>query len=339
MKVLILPISGGRFVTQLGSMKKLAEMGYRPEICLSASGGNISAYVAMAADWDPLEIMTISSRVRKEFFSRPWHPNSVISGITGFTKGSLYREGKGGQEFFKSLFNEHSVQDIEIWTGTYNSSKAQVRLFCNRSRERSLIDAGHINYNIYQCQPHVYCSGDLDMISSSILASASIPAIVPPTFIDIDGTRDSYIDGGIASASPLKILQQSLIEKGKDNGSLRMIYVSPIDLDSPPKKDNQQNIINEITRNIDEMLTSSTRFDRIFAYEILIALNRENLAITKCEGDNFDKSMLEMGDCSLVELYPKNGDIKVDLATFTREEVLDGLEEAYKSMNFRMWFF
>ena len=86
MNILVLPVSGGGFVSQLAIIQHLCTIDYKPDITLASSGGNVSAYISMAASWKWAAIERISRDLSQDLFVKPWNDIMILSIITGYFK-------------------------------------------------------------------------------------------------------------------------------------------------------------------------------------------------------------------------------------------------------------
>src|SRR3972149_11408146 len=129
MYVLVLPVSGGGFVSQLAIIQHLCESHIVPDLTLSSSGGNVAAYVAAAADWKWPGIERVAKDLTQDLFVRPWSNITSVAFIMGYFKGDVYNRGSGVHEFLSRHFNTKTITNYEIWTGTYNKRRQRARLF------------------------------------------------------------------------------------------------------------------------------------------------------------------------------------------------------------------
>lgn len=214
-----LSISGGCFVNQLGLLQEVYEAriyanggkitgkkSYAPDICFGASGGNVAAYVGLAADWSSQGIFRVSRLLEHKYFARKWVPEQLAlipNLLIGLFKGSIYQAGYGAKELFERIFTEESIQRVEIWTGVYNSDLKQAQFFCNRSREKSLVNDVFFNEEQFRFDslPLKFTNGNIEELARVSIASASIPIVVPNQQID----NFMYADGGVMYASPLSV--------------------------------------------------------------------------------------------------------------------------------------
>jgi len=86
--IAILPASGQNFIAQLVIMQHLSHIGYKPNLLLGSSGGNLVAYICAAADFNSFAIERIAKELKPEFFVKPWHSSAPISTLYGFFMGS-----------------------------------------------------------------------------------------------------------------------------------------------------------------------------------------------------------------------------------------------------------
>jgi len=336
MHILVMPVSGGGFASQLGIMQHLCEINYKPDITLASSGGNVAAYVASAAKWNWPSIERISKNLTQEMFIKKWNTISSLALIYGYFKGNIYNQGYGVKEFLKNNFNEETIIKDEIWTGTYNKNKQKAQLFCNKEKKNSLIDINYIDYDLTQSLKPIYSNGNIDLIAKSCIASASIPAIVPAQKID----KEYYIDGGIAGATPLKILQEPILKKvDKDNSSLHIFYINSLDLSSPNLTD-CKNVLDIWRQATHDLVRSQNVIDRLACYEIIRCkagfMNKEEFICTYKNMKRIKKIQTKVL-YSFVEIFPlKNYD--VDIINFNGDDVINSINLSYNNSKCRIWW-
>lgn len=213
MKIHVLPISGGGFVSQLGVYYMLSQVfRCKPDVSIGSSGGNIVAYIGMAADWRPERILETAGLINSTLFVQSWTPDFFPTWILFPVTQSVYRSAGGIERFFKTIFTPVSIRRTEIYTGTFNTSNERNTVFCNRTQSDSLLkyEPNDRSYekSILDTDPVVYLEGDLKLISNAVYASASIPYITQGVVIK----GDVHIDGGSMYASPL-ISMTKMIER------------------------------------------------------------------------------------------------------------------------------
>lgn len=334
MYILVLPISGGGFVSQLAILQHLCEINFIPDVTLASSGGNVAAYIAAAANWTWSGIERVARELNQELFARPWNNISTLSTIIGYFKGDVYNKGCGVYEFLQKYFDTNTIVQHEIWTGTYNKNRQQARLFCNKKRGTTVMDVSHIDHDLTQSMTPVFADGNIVVISEANMASASIPAIVPPQKI----LGEDYIDGGIASASPLTIMQEPILQ-GTRGKSMHMIYVNSVDLSRPVNKP-IHNVIDTWRQATSDLIRSQTVIDRLSGYEILrchpgdmhkneFTCNYENLLRIK--------QIQQHVSYSLLEIYPTQT-YEVNIANFSGDDVITAIRAAHSHCRCRMWW-
>lgn len=336
MYVLILPVSGGGFGRQLSIIQHLCESCIIPELILASSGGNVAAYVAAAANWKWPRIEIIARNMSSNLFVCPWSAVSAFSFVIGYFKGTMYNKGNGVEAFLNKYFNKDSITKYEIWTGTYNKKKQKACLFCNRSRDHSILDISCIDHDLTQSMEPVFNDGKIDCIANAGIASASIPATVPAQSID----GEDYIDGGIAGASPLTIMQEPILKYVREHQtSLHLIYVNSIDL-SGTQTMQCNNVVDNFKQAANDLVRTQTVIDRLAAYELLRChpglMHKEEFI---CNYANIERIKLLQSTIqySLLEIYPTN-DKDLDIANFTGEDVITSIRQTYNSCKCRFWW-
>ncbi len=321
----ILPVSGGNFATQLTSMLHLCEIKFKSDVIFSSSGGNVAAYITLAANWDRSNIYKICNHLNCEMFLNKWCYSEFISFIIGFFRGFIYNKGTGIEKYVKKWFTEESIQETEIWTGTYNKKYQKPRLFTNISKGNSkFLDKDESKFELDQCMSIVYSSGDLELISKYIIASASIPSLVPEQYIE----GDTYIDGGMFSASPLSLLSDALNEKNK-----HMIYITPINIYNS-EENFYNNFLENVRQSTDYMVKSNIINDRMICYNLLKMKYNDIIEYEfVCNYINLKriKKIWNLCENTLLEIYPEK-DKCLPLNNFKNKDIIDIIEIQYNNM-------
>ena len=336
MDLLILPASGHSFVAQLSAIQHLCEIEYKPNLMLGSSGGNICCFIAAAADFSRTHIERIARELKSEFFAKPWHDISVISGILGFFNGNAFQAGKGGSDFLKTYFNEKTITKYQIITGAYNKDLQKFRLFFNCSKEESIIQCDDIDHHITQSMPPYYACGDMEKIAAASNASAAIPGLVPCVMID----NHAFTDGANFGASPLTGLQGQLLKYiQSDPDYFHIIYVNSTDL-SKPKILPNHNLFDTWKQAVNDLIKSQTLIDRLVAYELLLS---KGLPIKKasfpCDYQHLlmVKEKRKIIKYSLLEIYPTEAH-DIDITNFKAEDITNALEELYSKCYCHFWW-
>lgn len=268
MIIYVLPVSGGGFPAQLGLLKELFKAtkttdksGIRPDIVFASSGGNVASYIAMMGNWSDTGISKNCKLIDASLFVESWTPPFFPTWIAFPLTKSVYRNGEGVKRLFEQVFTTNSIQTTEIWTGTYNATRQQAAMFCNRSLETALIkDFGEDSY-IYDMEASRYLNGNLLEIGKSCYASASIPYLTPGIVI---GT-DRYVDGGSMYASPLAAMSPRLTEtlsSRKRDEPIQIHYFCSYDM-------NAKFTDSFYSTTVGLLIHSSLIQDRIFAVNLL----------------------------------------------------------------------
>jgi predicted acylesterase/phospholipase RssA len=336
MYILVLPVSGGGFVSQLAILQHLCEVQFVPDLTLASSGGNVAAYVAAAANWKWAGIERIASELTQELFAKPWNNISSLSLIIGYFKGDVYNKGSGVHNFISRHFSPTSITKYEIWTGTYNKGRQKARLFCNRSKDNSIMDVTCIDHDLTQSMEPIFTDGNIELISEAGVASASIPAMVPAQKI----FNEDYIDGGIAGASPLTIMQEPILKYTRERDEpLHLVYINSVDL-SRTDKTQIRNVFDNWRQAGHDLVRSQTVIDRLSGYDLLRChLGSMNKAEFICTYDNMQRirQIQSKVKYSMLEIFPLDR-YDIDLVKFNGYDVITAIREAYKNCKCRLWW-
>lgn len=336
MNIFILPVSGGGFVSQLAILQHLCESNIRPKITLASSGGNVAAYIAEAAQWKWPAIERIARKLSQDLFVSSWSNIAFMSAVIGYFQGNIFNKGTGVYNFLNEHFTEKTIRSDEIWTGTYNKNKKQARLFCNQFKDESILDISCIDHDLSQSMEVVFADGNINLIAEYGSASASIPAIVPSIKI----LDEEYVDGGVAGASPLGIMQEPILKYvEKHNVAMHIIYINSVDLSNHLEKE-AHNIVDTVKEVTSNMVRASTVSDRLAAYKLL----RYHSGILQkkkflCNYDNIEriKQIQNMINYSMLEIYPLNKH-DINITKFSGDDVVRTIHSAYDDLACRfLW--
>jgi Patatin-like phospholipase len=323
MELLVLPVSGGRMFGQLGALQRLTDVGYVPDIILSSSGGNFAAYIAMAAQWQFHAISRITSMLTPSLFLTPWINIGFLDSIVGFFSGFIYNKGKGTYELMQTIFTEETIKSCEIWTGFYNCKNQRTRFGCNK--KKTLLNPSYIDRGLSQIMK-IYYPKTIREITDLCIASASIPAIVPPQLIE----GDYYEDGGISSASPLTFMKEPIRRLGQ---RLHLTYINTFNF-SEPNIEETINVVDSLKNATSALIRSSTLTDLLSGQDVLLFYSNNTSHIESitfpCTTFNLDiiKRVKKVLDRSFLEIYP-NWDMDIDITSFTPTQTLETLDESY----------
>lgn len=330
----VLPVSGGNFATQLSIIIHLCEIEFKPNFIFSSSGGNVSAYISTASNWDRSNIYKLCNLLNCDMFLNKWCYSKNLSYLIGIFLGSLYNSGQGLEENFIKWFslnnkvekinNEfYCKKDIEIWTGTYNWQHQKPRIFTNISKGESKIINENVNEN--HCLPIYYSNHNLNIMCSSMIASASVPSLVPGKYI----SGELYVDGGVFSASPLSVLYNQI---KIDN--YHLIYISPVDT-SKTENLNIKNLIDNVRFSTDFMVKSNVINDKNICYNLLkTRFNTIQDYTFDCNFENLlkIKNIWNLCDNTMSDFYPKNKKT-LNLENFNNKDIINVIEEQYSNLS------
>jgi len=365
MKILVLPISGGRFVTQLASIivsckdNNTEICNLNPDIIFAASGGNLTAYIVESARWNINWIYSVASRVSSKMFISNWSSSNIISTLIGYFKGNYYNYGIGVKHLIDEYFTSETIQLREIWTGTFNKTKGKIAAFCNKSS--SILDTSVNDHYITCSLPVIFNSGNIEAIVKSSTASASIPSFVPPQIID----GEEHQDCGVFSASPLIIFEKSLKQYHKTHldEPIHLFYFNSVNLDSR----NDYTIINlvdNLENTIQNLVNSKYIDDRKICYSLFELFSQSNETVETDIDDllneisqktdfkfqtvrlisgsynklTYEKisKLQEKSKYSFIEVYPKDL-IEINIKNFDGNDVVFGINTAKNILLFKLW--
>jgi hypothetical protein len=341
MNVTIFPVSGGGFPVQLGLISILTDRGIKPRISVGSSGGNVAQYVALAAEWKAEEIPRLASLIQSWMFSSSWWPSGfsyvLPSWMIGYFKGSIYASGEGANSLIKSVFSNKTPLDTELWTGTLNRTTSKGEFFCNLSKGASELCQSDIDLRELNIEPLSYMNGDVELISSVTVASASIPALVPDKKIG----ENSYCDGGTVMASPYSALEPAITALStKLSQPLHLIYINSYDMESSMGPASYSSVLMNEVSAAKEIIRNLIIQDRLSCIECLkeISTNIKYISL-KCTQDtlNHVEEYKSRARRSLLELYVKE-DYSIDLMSFNGDDIIKSIEKSKHSAYMRFWW-
>lgn len=216
-----LAISGGAYDGAFGAglLNGWSESGTRPDFMLVtgvSTGALIAPFVYIGKQYDPL---------LKQYYTNTTSSNIFIAGFWELMDGLT-----GGLALIDSTPLEHSINDsitkevVEQIAAENRKGKKLYISTTNMEAQRGVVwDIGEIA-----------ASGNpkaRKLIQQIMLASASVPGIFRPVFIDVNVNGSSYTeihaDGGVTSqvfAYPLKI-NRSIIDTMKHNKLKHNLYI------------------------------------------------------------------------------------------------------------------
>jgi hypothetical protein len=333
MHVLILPISGRKFVRQLSCLKILLKSDYKADIMLSTSGGNICAYLLELSNWNYEKLVKNVGNITSQMLCKPWCSFSIFNYIFGLYKGSLYQEGDGFKEFFKEMYSIHPCK-TEIWTGTFHTQTCKERLFCNLSENKTLIKP-KIDKILSNSIKPIYANNNPDIISDYILASASVPIIT-----NMKSVGDhKYLDGGLGGASPFTSLRDTIVKNIEEsNENLHITYVNCMDLDKKNQYDTNEGILEKWISVTDYLTKKLISLDREKCCSVIDIKHRKFISI-----DGNTEKLKELMKIrkymskSILELVPI-ADFEINYTNFKEGDIADFLTKEFDNIKINFWW-
>lgn len=335
MHLFVLPVSGGAYVAQLAILQHLCDVKMLPDVIFSSSGGNVAAYIALAAQWKWANIERIVEELNCTLFAKPWHNIPPLAFLMGIMKGNIYNGGCGVGDFFQRHFDQTLATSVEIWTGTNNVEEQRSAMFCNRSV--SQLNTQGFDNELYNSAPLRYLDGDVTRIAKASVASASIPSIVPPQ--EIDGYH--YADGGISGASPLTTMHDVIDQSVEEDEELHIVYINSCNL-MKCEKTRDGNVFQTWKQAMSDLVRGQTAIDRAAAHALIKkrspCRNLQELFFP-CNSESLLR-VLEIrrtNPHTLLEIYPQKT-YEVDITSFTGVDAANTLRKAYEDCRMHLWY-
>lgn len=331
-EIIIAPISGTRLINQLAALVNVCEYDYKPDIILSASGGAVTTSLAAVSNFDLSSFKRNVQELNSGEFISSWIPEClafVPSWIVGFFQGSLYRHSRTYHAMFRKLAVPVTLKEYEVWVMAYNLDEKKPALFCSTSEEKAFLKECFENCSIIRSDIFQYLNGNVDTFADAVIASSSIPTVVPPLCI-----KDKlYEDGGVVYASPFTPFRDQI----EDLESFHLMYINGIDLndqDFTVVDPQQRTIFNTVDVTASAIVKSYLMQDRYSCY-ILI---KSKGPVTKMDitlEDYFANK--HKWQYSLLEMYPDRYD-EIDITDFTGEDLYIKMMEQREFIGCRVWF-
>lgn len=332
-KIVVAPISGGYFPCQVSILMRLCKAGYAPDIMFGSSGGNIALFITEAGKWTYDKVLEVCRDLNSDMFCRSYFCVSFISLMIGYLNGAFYKKGKGVEAFMNKYFTDSSIQEREMWTGTYNCAKRKAQLFCNVSASKSILCKDVDMDNISVTLPPIYANGNISVISNYSIASASVPSVVPSVNIG----NCQYRDGGVSSASPISMLSEHL---GCYN-NINILYISSFNVDATEFQIDTGTALRVGLNTVQEILRYQVIADRSSALSMIIVDKDKLLNYVEFTYDDVNlKKVLSYYHCinsSVLEIYPIDAHT-VDITSFCGVDVEGIINRIYDRCRCRLWW-
>jgi len=288
--------------------------------------------------------------------------------VLGISQGSVYKPGYGATSLLKAFNTSESIQEIEMWNSSFNKTSKRTALFCNKSSSDTFVSPLTYSSFDFKTLPLQYLSGDLEKISQSVVASASVPFLFKPVNID----NEEYIDGGVTYPSPLTPLQEeiyncitgnitplpydvtlsefpipsgTLEEKTKllakrDKEVLHITYFSPYNIDNTNDGEEQSALG---TGNVFSSVTDASAVkDRYTGINLLLRLKNSSQTVNVIDSRVDSRPLSDLlklyrNTHYMCEIYVRENNW-IDLTNFTPQDILDKMNEAVNNIDFLFFY-
>jgi predicted acylesterase/phospholipase RssA len=382
LEVYVLPVSGGGFPAQLQQLiyfaneKQIATgtsdengnyLEYTPDICLGTSGGNVSSYIGLSGNWTEGGIKRVVKTLNSNMFSQTWWPGPMgflPTWILGIFEGAIFKPGYGPSHLFKAFSDNRSIQEVEIWSGTFNKSQKRSGFFCNKKLEDSYISSTTYSPFLFKTMPLVYMNGDIDLISKVAVASASVPILFKP--VEIAG--EEYIDGGVTYSSPLTVMQEEIynimtgvtvpqpyvtvstpfplpdpstnpdLASRRDKDLLHLTYFSPYNMDNTTEKVSSSLGSDSFLSYMTDASSLKDRYTGVNLLERLMTTGQSVNMIDSRYGVKLNTLLATYRNTHyFCQIYVRNNNW-IDMTNFTPQDVLNKMDEAIEEIEFLFFY-
>lgn len=334
MRILVLPVSGGRFPVQLVFLKEIIKIGYKPDIILATSGGNICAYLSVISDFELRTFEILLREISSDLLIKERTSISFLSKIIGFFKGSIYLASEKNFLFMKEIYQNYrdkeDIKKYEVWSGTYNVKKQKAQFFCNRTKEESILDKFFFSntLNIYPILEPRYLNGEIEMISKIITSSAALPGYIEKQIIE----GEEFLDGGLSSASPLTYLIDILNENLDE---LEIIYLNSLDDNKENNFFLASNIVENWKKAADDLIRSLISIDKLQALKLF--KRKEKIEVFKFNHDEIENAMeiAKKNKKCFLEFYPLKWK-ELEIGMFSNKEIQESMKVTENNFSLRL---
>lgn len=323
--IMIAPVSGGYFVNQLAIMYRLAELNFKPDIIMAASGGVVASTILMSSNYDQVNMIRVAKEIRSNIYIKSWIPETldfIPSKVVGIFRGSLYNSSDNLKNVMKQMVSPAILRETEMWISTFNVAKSKPGLYCTCSSEKAIIKDNTDHKKLYD--ELIYIDGDIDLFTKVACASASIPSVLPP--VEING--ENHVDGGVDRASPISALAISVQRLDR----WHMVYVCCKNMYQNERTDLDGSFIDTVRFTISAIINCNIKSDAYKCYELLA--QRGEVIEEKMDLKTYFSRRDEWFS-SLIELYPIN-DNMLDLSNFNGDDVVQKMLEI--EFEHKVWY-
>jgi len=342
---------------------------YIPDLCMGTSGGNVALYIAISGNWDEGGIKRVINSMSPDMFAQTWWPGPMgflPTWVLGIFEGAVYRPGYGANSLLGAYNTPNSIMSVEMWNSSYNKNEKKTALFCNKKDGSTFISP--LTYSTFESKtlPLKFLNGDINKISSSVVASSSVPFLFKPVSID----NEDYIDGGVTYPSPLGILQDEIYKciKGivepldyekslssppipsgtpaqyaelavkRNRDILHLTYFSPYNMDSTEETTSTLG-----SGNVFAALTDSSAIkDRYVGINLLERIKNSGQNIKVIDSRTNMNSLSDLFQTYntthyFCEVYVRNNEW-IDLNKFTPQDILNKMEDAKSQIEYMFFY-
>jgi hypothetical protein len=286
--------------------------------------------------------------------------------VLGIFEGAVYRPGYGANSLLGAYNTPSSIMSVEMWNSSYNKNEKKTALFCNKKDGSTFISP--LTYSTFESKtlPLKFLNGDINKISSSVVASSSVPFLFKPVSID----NEDYIDGGVTYPSPLGILQDEIykcikcivepldyekslssppIPSGtpaqyaelavkRNRDILHLTYFSPYNMDSTEETTSTLG-----SGNVFAALTDSSAIkDRYVGINLLERIKNSGQNIKVIDSRTNMNSLSDLFQTYntthyFCEVYVRNNEW-IDLNKFTPQDILNKMEDAKSQIEYMFFY-
>ncbi len=382
------PMSGGGFPAQLQEILYYTDQRqkafsdqtenissyYLPDLCMGTSGGNVALYLAISGNFNEGNIHRVVETLTPKMFSQNWWPGPmsfIPTWLLGVFEGSVYKPGYGAGALMKAFNTTSSIQTIEMWNSSFNKEQNRTALFCNKKSSDTYISPFTYSSFDFKTLPLKFNDGDIQKISQTIIASASIPLLFQPVVID----GENYIDGGVTYPSPLTPLQEEIykcvtggieplsyetvmssfpipaptpeqkeaLEQKRDKNILHLTYFSPYNID-----DTSDDVESALGGNnvFSDITDGSAVKDRYTGINLLLRLKTSSQNVNVIDSrtrinpsvDDLSVLLKEHKDTHyFCQIYVRKNEW-IDMTNFTPQDIFDKMEYAKSQIEYLFFY-
>ena len=342
--LIVSPISGGLFVSQIATITAILETGVKVDAYFGNSGGAITNLLALKFNMsNPKNSMLRSLlRINKSMFTKPLvsttNPLSpILSPLISLFSSHLNKNGSGVLTLISELFTESELKSTEFWIGRYNIKGNYNELVCSKSQSDFFeLDINYLR-NINGTYNISYIDGEIEQIANAIGASISIPSLIPPS----QDNNNLYWDGGIAMASPFTAFVTSWYKKLVATNEKAQIWYNMGSnyIDSDIEYFNESaHWSKHLLTTIKWMINFTIQRERQVVYDmwsVIVDNNNKKITTVKKTGKELKTFYPTIQDkYYFITCY--SSVTGINLTTFTQETLKKEYNEAYDSTTFEI---